>query len=78
MILYSCAVANLLLSIMSKSPSHTQPVQDFELPEQPEKFPIALQLLQVTLLESNNLASTEPHEPPIHVGSLTGWNKLPT
>lgn len=73
MILYPCAVANLLLSIMSKSPSHTQPVQDFELPEQSEKFPIAQQLLQVSLLESNNLASSaEPHEPPIHVGSLAG------
>lgn len=72
MILYPCAVANLLLSIMSRSPSHTQPVQDFELPEQSEKFPIALQLLQVTLLGSNNLASAGPNEPPTHVGSLAG------
>lgn len=70
MILYPCAVANLLLSIMSKSPSHTQPVQDFELPEQSENFPITLQLLHITLLESNNFASAGPYEPPIHVGSL--------
>lgn len=38
-------------------PTHRLLVQDFEISEQTKRFPIAVQLLQVTFLESNNLAS---------------------